>query len=100
MPSPVNLLNGNRNRVGLVTRTGRKHVVSWMDAPDDLYFKSTVATKLVVGWFISHFSFFKPIRDHSFLFHLSLRNTRKLLSIAQLRRAARKPWRNLLLQNI
>ncbi|XKL66527.1 hypothetical protein PGB90_009947 [Kerria lacca] len=71
-PCPVNLLNGNRNRMGLLTRTGRKQVMSWMDAPDDLYFRSTVATK----------------------------NTRKLLSVAELRRAARKPWRNLLLQNI
>lgn len=44
-PLPVSLLNGNRNRMGLVTRTGRKQVMSWMDAPDDLYFRSTVATK-------------------------------------------------------
>lgn len=96
VPSPVNLLNGNRNRMGLVARTGRKHVVSWMDAPDDLYFKSTVATKLVIRYLNS---FIFQTR-HLFMSHISLRNTRKLLSIAQLRRAARKPWRNLLLQNI
>ncbi len=42
---PMNLLNGNRNRMGLIARTGRKQVMSWMDAPDDLYFRSTVATK-------------------------------------------------------
>ena len=44
-PVVPTLLNGNRNRVGLMARTGRKQVMSWMDAPDDLYFRSTVATK-------------------------------------------------------
>lgn len=44
-PCPVNLLNGNRNRMGMVARTGRKQVMSWMDAPDDLYFRSTTGTR-------------------------------------------------------
>ncbi|XP_065223785.1 metastasis-associated protein MTA3 isoform X2 [Planococcus citri] len=66
-PCPVNLLNGNRSRMGLVARTGRKQVMSWMDAPDDLYFRSTTGTK----------------------------NTRKMLTVAELRRAARKPWRGI-----
>uniref|UniRef100_A0A0A9YZT3 Metastasis-associated protein MTA1 n=1 Tax=Lygus hesperus TaxID=30085 RepID=A0A0A9YZT3_LYGHE len=64
----INHLNG-KARVTTMSRTGRKQVISWMDAPDDVYFKSTTITKKV----------------------------RKQLSGVQLRRAARKPWRKLAL---
>lgn len=40
----LNQLNG-KTRVATMSRTGRKQVISWMDAPDDVYFKSTVITK-------------------------------------------------------
>ncbi|BES90078.1 metastasis-associated protein [Nesidiocoris tenuis] len=62
----INHLNG-KARVATMSRTGRKQVISWMDAPDDVYFKSTTITKKV----------------------------RKQLTAVQLRRAARKPWRKL-----
>ncbi|XP_058790957.1 metastasis-associated protein MTA3 isoform X2 [Phymastichus coffea] len=45
----------------------RKQVMSWMDAPDDLYFRATEQTKRI----------------------------RKTLTAIELRRAARKPWRRL-----
>ncbi|XP_071868907.1 metastasis associated 1-like isoform X2 [Bombus fervidus] len=45
----------------------RKQVISWMDAPDDVYFRATDQTKRL----------------------------RRTLSSADLRRAARKPWRRL-----
>lgn len=40
----INHLNG-KARVATMSRTGRKQVISWMDAPDDVYFKSTTITK-------------------------------------------------------
>lgn len=40
----INHLNG-KTRVASMSRTGRKQVISWMDAPDDVYFRSTDATK-------------------------------------------------------
>ncbi|XP_037294050.1 metastasis-associated protein MTA3 [Manduca sexta] len=46
-------------------RGGRRHVISWMDAPDDLYFKATDAAK----------------------------SARRTLSCGELRRGARAPWR-------
>lgn len=45
----------------------RKQVISWMDAPDDVYFRSTDQTKRL----------------------------RRTLSSVEIRRAARKPWRGL-----
>ncbi|XP_014258556.1 metastasis-associated protein MTA3 isoform X2 [Cimex lectularius] len=62
----INHLNG-KARVTTMSRTGRKQVISWMDAPDDVYFRSTELTKKV----------------------------RRQLTGIQLRRAARKPWRKL-----
>lgn len=41
----VNHLNGKTRIGGSVTRIGRKQVISWMDAPDDVYFRSTDGTK-------------------------------------------------------
>lgn len=47
--SVLNHMNGNGNsksKLASVTRIGsRKQIISWMDAPDDLYFFSTAATK-------------------------------------------------------
>lgn len=40
----VNHLNG-KTRLGSSARIGRKQVISWMDAPDDVYFRSTDTTK-------------------------------------------------------
>ena len=42
----VNHVNGNKAKVATVTRIGsRKQIISWMDAPDDLYFSSTDLSK-------------------------------------------------------
>ncbi|XP_075147431.1 metastasis associated 1-like isoform X1 [Haematobia irritans] len=61
-------LNG-KPKIAQMARTGngRKQVISWMDAPDDVYFRATEASK----------------------------RARKFLSPTDLRRAARKPWRNI-----
>ncbi|OXA59815.1 metastasis-associated protein MTA3 [Folsomia candida] len=60
----MNHLNGNKAKMTAVTRIGsRKQIISWMDAPDDLYFVSNSETKKV----------------------------RRLLSTSELRRLARSP---------
>lgn len=48
-------------------RGGRRHVISWMDAPDDLYFRANETAKVA----------------------------RRSLSCGELRRGARAPWRAL-----
>lgn len=67
-PLPRHHLNG-KPKIAQMARSGsgRKQVISWMDAPDDVYFRATESS----------------------------RKARKALSLAELRRAARKPWRNL-----
>lgn len=40
----ISHLNG-KVKVATMSRTGRKQVISWMDAPDDLYFKSNKLSK-------------------------------------------------------
>ncbi|XP_055696703.1 metastasis-associated protein MTA3 isoform X1 [Lutzomyia longipalpis] len=67
-PLPRHHLNG-KPKIAQMTRTGsgRKQVISWMDAPDDVYFRATDASK----------------------------RARRGLSLSELRRAARKPWRSL-----
>lgn len=63
----INHLNG-KARVASMSRTGRKQGwISWMDAPDDVYFRATDLNKKM----------------------------RRQLSGIELRRAARKPWRKL-----
>uniref|UniRef100_A0A347ZJD0 Putative MTA isoform B n=1 Tax=Reticulitermes speratus TaxID=60591 RepID=A0A347ZJD0_9NEOP len=66
--SVINHLNG-KAKIATMTRSGsgRKQVISWMDAPDDVYFRSTDGTKKM----------------------------RRQLTGTELRRAARKPWRKL-----
>ncbi|XP_017044148.1 metastasis-associated protein MTA3 isoform X1 [Drosophila ficusphila] len=61
-------LNG-KQKIAQMARggNGRKQVISWMDAPDDVYFRANETHK----------------------------KTRKILSAVDLRRAARKPWRTL-----
>ncbi|KAH8344005.1 hypothetical protein KR084_003124 [Drosophila pseudotakahashii] len=61
-------LNG-KQKIAQMARggNGRKQVISWMDAPDDVYFRANDTHK----------------------------KTRKILSAVDLRRAARKPWRTL-----
>ncbi|XP_066148472.1 metastasis-associated protein MTA3 isoform X1 [Euwallacea fornicatus] len=61
-------VNG-KPKIAQMTRSGsgRKQVISWMDAPDDLYFKATESNKKL----------------------------RRQIPSADLRRAARKPWRTL-----
>ncbi|XP_047994284.1 metastasis-associated protein MTA3 [Leguminivora glycinivorella] len=55
----------NGKPTNLTGRGGRRHVISWMDAPDDLYFRATEAAK----------------------------SARRSLSGGELRRGARAPWR-------
>lgn len=57
-------------RVATLTRIhgGQRHVISWMDAPDDVFFKASGPIKKI----------------------------RKRLPVVQLRRAARKPFKRVL----
>ncbi|XP_046402651.1 metastasis-associated protein MTA3 isoform X3 [Ischnura elegans] len=66
--SVINHLNG-KAKIATMSRMGggRKQVISWMDAPDDVYFRATEASKKM----------------------------RRQLSATDIRRAARKPWRKL-----
>lgn len=59
-----------KGRVATLTRIqgGQKQIISWMDAPDDVYFRSTP----------------------------SIKRARKRLPIVYLRRAARKPFKKVL----
>lgn len=65
-PLPRHHMNG-KPKIAQMARTGsgRKQVISWMDAPDDVYYRSTEAS----------------------------RKTRRKIPIVELRRSARKPWR-------
>lgn len=67
-PLPRHHMNG-KPKIAQMARTGsgRKQVISWMDAPDDVYYRSTEAS----------------------------RKTRRKVPIPELRRSARKPWRTL-----
>ncbi|XP_047512200.1 metastasis-associated protein MTA3 isoform X1 [Pieris napi] len=55
----------NGKPTSLSGRGGRRHVISWMDAPDDLYYRATETVK----------------------------SLRRSLSCGELRRGARAPWR-------
>ncbi|XP_038206906.1 metastasis-associated protein MTA1-like [Zerene cesonia] len=55
----------NGKPTSLSGRGGRRHVISWMDAPDDLYYRATDTHKAL----------------------------RRALSCGELRRGARAPWR-------
>ncbi|XP_040569391.1 metastasis-associated protein MTA3 [Lepeophtheirus salmonis] len=59
-----------KGRVATLTRIqgGHKQVISWMDAPDDVFYKATITTKKL----------------------------RKRLPVVQLRRAARKPFKKVI----
>ena len=59
-----------KGRVATLTRIqgGQRQVISWMDAPDDVYYKATASTKKL----------------------------RKRLPVVQLRRAARKPFKKVI----
>jgi len=59
-----------KGRVATLTRIqgGQRQVISWMDAPDDVYYKATAVTKKL----------------------------RKRLPVVQLRRAARKPFKKVI----
>merc|ERR1712111_12759 len=59
-----------KGRVATLTRIqgGQRQVISWMDAPDDVYYKSTPVTKKL----------------------------RKRLPVVHLRRAARKPFKKVI----
>lgn len=67
-PLPRHHMNG-KPKIAQLARTGsgRKQVISWMDAPDDVYYRSTEAS----------------------------RKNRRKIPIIELRRSARKPWRHL-----
>lgn len=68
LPRHISQING-KPKIAHMGRSssGRKQVISWMDAPDDVYFRATDANKRL----------------------------RKQVSLAELRRTARKPWRPL-----
>lgn len=68
LPRHIAQING-KPKIAHMTRTGsgRKQVISWMDAPDDVYFRATEGSKRI----------------------------RRQVTLAELRRAARKPWRQL-----
>ncbi|XP_050498334.1 metastasis-associated protein MTA3 isoform X1 [Diabrotica virgifera virgifera] len=68
LPRHIAQING-KPKIAHMTRTGsgRKQVISWMDAPDDVYFRATEANKKI----------------------------RRQVTLAELRRGARKPWRQL-----
>ncbi|XP_019870443.2 metastasis-associated protein MTA3 isoform X1 [Aethina tumida] len=68
LPRHIAQING-KPKIAHMTRTGsgRKQVISWMDAPDDVYFRATESSK----------------------------KARRQVTLAELRRAARKPWRQL-----
>ncbi|XP_060805171.1 metastasis-associated protein MTA3 isoform X1 [Amyelois transitella] len=55
----------NGKPTNITGRGGRRHVISWMDAPDDLYFRATDTAKAA----------------------------RRALSCGEVRRGARAPWR-------
>ena len=59
-----------KGRVATLTRIqgGQRHVISWMDAPDDVFYKATPNTKKL----------------------------RKKIAVVQIRRAARKPFKKVL----
>ena len=46
--SPPGLVSNGRPKVATITRVGgRKQMISWVDAPDDVFFIATEATRLV-----------------------------------------------------
>ncbi|XP_031632273.1 metastasis-associated protein MTA3 isoform X2 [Contarinia nasturtii] len=67
-PLPKHHMNG-KPKIAQMSRTGsgRKQVISLQDAPDDVYFRATEGSK----------------------------RTRKILTVTELRRSARKPYRQL-----
>lgn len=73
LPRHISHLNG-KPKIAHMTRGGggRKPVISWMDAPDDVYFRATEGSKKM----------------------------RRTVSSTELRRAARKPWRALTVKGV
>jgi metastasis-associated protein MTA len=118
LPSLTTPLNGRASHShtipvqGQMSRSNaRKQVMSWMDAPDDVYFRATDQTKYVrlmykICSFISRSSNLVISVELQINFSLSsinniikiffyYRRLRRSLSSVELRRAARKPWRRL-----
>lgn len=88
----------------------RKQVISWMDAPDDVYFRASDQTKLALLHFIIQYYYTSYNTTFSCMFTDQIKNEqgitieifleicrrlRRTLSSVELRRAARKPWRKL-----
>ena len=66
LPKSALASNGGRPKIATITRVGgRKQMVSWVDAPDDVFFIANATTKQI----------------------------RRQLPANELRRGARKPWR-------
>jgi metastasis-associated protein MTA len=59
----LNHVHGGKTKLTAIMRGGRKHIISWENAPDDVYFR----------------------------FNPKTRKVRKQLTLAELRRAARRP---------
>lgn len=64
MPRQMAQLNGGKPKIAQMTRSGsgRKQVISWMDAPDDLYFKATENNKWVIISKITFKSYYLSIK--------------------------------------
>lgn len=66
IPKAALVSNGGRPKIATITRvSGRKQMISWVDAPDDVFFIANATTKQI----------------------------RKQLPQSELRKGARKPWR-------
>ncbi|XP_033218387.1 uncharacterized protein LOC117173850 [Belonocnema kinseyi] len=69
----------------------RKQVISWMDAPDDVYFRATDQTN--VG---NHSSERKVSRRKvPYTWMINCKRFRRTLTMGEIKKAARKPWRRL-----
>ena len=66
---------------------GQKTVISWQDAPDDLFFRSTPASKKVK---------LKIRRIKTKPLKIILFQTRKQLTVQAVRRCARRPFRRIM----
>lgn len=87
MPKGGPVSNG-RPKVATITRVGgRKQMISWVDAPDDVFFVATEMTRSV--------SVCPSAAGdaHQQLYACVRRRVRRQLPSSELRRGARKPWR-------
>ena len=72
-------------KIATLTRVagGQKTVISWQDAPDDLFYRASPTTKKVRTVIL-------------FCTFIGIFQTRKQLTVAAIRKAARKPFRRIM----